>query len=63
MDPKKKGSKQNWVRTGGAIGDNSMDKLDQYHEDGGGVDETVEDVEAQPNAKFLNRKKMARHID
>lgn len=55
--------KQPWIRTGGAIGDDSMSKLEAYANDGAGVDESEESVGAEPNAKFLSGKTMARHID
>ncbi len=53
MAPKKK---QPWVRTGGAQGDESMSKIDAFHASGCGVDDSVEDVGAEPNKKFIERK-------
>lgn len=65
MAPKKKSAEkgQNWVRTGGAIGDESMSKLDAFLADGCGVDEEVTDVDCEPNEAFLKSKPMARHLD
>ena len=66
MAPKSKKSaekKQNWIRTGGAMGDDSMSKLEAYLADGAGVDEKEELVGNEPNEKFLSGKTMARHID
>lgn len=68
MAPKKKikstaETKQLWVRTGGAIGDQSMSKLDAYLADGCGVDETITGVDCEPNEEFLGSKPMSDHVD
>lgn len=65
MAPKNKAAekKQNWVRTGGAIGDDTMSKLDAWLGEGCGVDETVTDVDCEPNDKFLGSKPMSDHVD
>lgn len=40
-----------WVRTGGAIGDPTMEELDQFNRDGAGVsfDAGLIDAEGDPN--------------
>lgn len=65
MAPKKKPAekKQNWVRTGGFIGDEAMTKLDTYLDEGCGVDESEEVVGNTPNEKFLGSKPMPGRID
>lgn len=54
--PKKKIRKAGpapFVRTAGFPGDPDMVMLEKYAQDGAGVDETVENVGSNPNAKFL----------
>lgn len=51
-DRRPKPGKSFWVRTGGGQGDDSMEKLDRYAEDGCGVSEAVESVDCDPNHKF-----------
>ena len=49
---------EGWVRTGGAIGDPTMEELDQYNRDGAGVDSSrVINVEDDPN-RFLPTKRI-----
>jgi hypothetical protein len=45
-----------WVysKSGGAMGDQDMERMEDFLQSGSGVDETVEDVGASPNEKFLN---------
>lgn len=42
------------TKSGGAIGDNSMAESEAWHQKGCGVDETVHDVGAMPNASILS---------
>ena len=54
----KKPKKADWTRDGGAIGDDSMEKMEKFSEDGCGVDESIKDVGTDPNAEFLTEKKL-----
>lgn len=51
MGPKKlpRGKQDQWVRTGGAIGDPSMAELDDYNRNGAGVEEKVVAVDGDIN--------------
>jgi hypothetical protein len=45
------------VRTGGAVGDTSMDDMTSYNEAGAGVDESkVVDCDGDPNADLPQRR-------
>ncbi len=49
-----KGKPASWVRSGGAIGDDAMAKMEEWNQGGAGVDEdAVEDVGAMPNEAIL----------
>jgi hypothetical protein len=52
MGPKKlpRDKQAGWVRTGGAIGDPSMDELDEFNRNGAGVEEKVKVCDADINA-------------
>ena len=43
-----------YTKSGGAIGDPSMQIAEEFIQSGSGVDESVECVDATPNEKFLN---------
>lgn len=47
--PPRPAKKSSWVRTGGAVGDDSMDEMNKFIEDGCGVSEEVSDVGCMPN--------------
>lgn len=57
----KKPQKQSWVRSGGAMGESTMDEMDAFIRNGCGVSEEIEDVGDMPNEKFL-RKPNKKHI-
>lgn len=45
------GVHQNWVRTGGLIGDDSMHLMNKFQEEGAGVDESnIKDCGEDPNS-------------
>ncbi len=48
-DRRPKPEKAEWVRSGGFIGDKSMEDLQRFAEDGCGVSEQVKDVGSDPN--------------
>lgn len=52
---------QKWVRQSGAMGDPSMQEMDEFIRNGCGVSEDIEDVGDCPNEKFL-RKPSKKHI-
>ena len=60
-DRRPKPEKSSWVRTGGAQGDDSMEKLDRFAREGCGVSEEVEAVDADPNHRF-GKKTDQKHI-
>ena len=43
------GKKGSWVRSGGAIGSEEMEKLERWTADGAGVDESEKEVGTMPN--------------
>ena len=43
------GKKSSWVRTGGAIGEDCMAKMEDWNADGAGVDEDETEVGSMPN--------------
>ena len=43
------GKKSSWVRTGGAIGEDCMAKMEDWNADGAGVDEDEVAVDTMPN--------------
>lgn len=56
-----KGKPAKWVRSGGAIGDDAMEKMESWNQDGAGVDE--DDVEAvcdMPNERVMRPEKKAK---
>lgn len=55
-----KSTEQNWIRTGGFIGDDSMSLIDKYNAEGCGVDESdIRDFDRNPNEKRLPTRKGA----
>ncbi len=54
--PGKKPRKADWVRTAGFVGDSSMEDMEEWNRNGGGVSDRVKDVGANPNAEFEDRK-------
>ncbi len=53
-----KGKPASWVRTGGAIGDSAMEKMETWNQDGAGVDEDAEhSVGGMPNEGVMRPEK------
>ncbi len=53
-----KGKPASWVRSGGAIGDDSMSKMETWNQDGCGVDEDdVKAVGGMPNDSVMRPEK------
>lgn len=49
-----KGKTASWVRSGGAIGDEAMEKMEAWNHDGAGVDEDdVHIVHDMPNERVM----------
>ncbi len=56
-----KGKPASWVRSGGAIGDDAMAKMEEWNRDGAGVDEdAVDAVGAMPNDPVMRPMKKAK---
>lgn len=53
-----KGKPASWVRTGGAVGDDAMAKMEQWNQDGAGVDEDRQSVVSNmPNESVMRPEK------
>lgn len=53
-----KGKPASWVRSGGAIGDDAMVKMEEWNRDGAGVDEdVVPAVSNMPNERVMGSEK------
>ncbi len=53
-----KGKPASWVRSGGAVGDDAMAKMEAWNQDGCGVDEdAVEKVSGMPNERVMRPEK------
>lgn len=56
-----KGKPASWVRTGGAIGDDAMAKMEEWNRDGAGVDEdVVVPVGKMPNDRIMKPENKAK---
>lgn len=53
----KKPQKADWVREGGIIGDDAMERMEDFITSGSGVSDEVIDVGCEPNEKFVTEKK------
>lgn len=45
----KKPAKSNWIRTGGYVGDESMEMMEKFNREGSGVSDEVRNVGSDPN--------------
>lgn len=53
-----KGKPASWVRSGGAIGDDAMARMEEWNQSGCGVDEDVEHVVGKmPNDRVMRPEK------
>jgi hypothetical protein len=58
MEQQKKGPKgkpSQWIRSGGNVGDPTMERMETWNQDGAGVEENEKAVDAMPSESILIR--------
>lgn len=54
MAKPKKPAKADWIRTAGFIGDDSMERMEEWNINGSGVSEEIRNVDCDPNSDIIN---------